>query len=53
MKKVNRYTRAGKQGKEITCPKCNQSYPVYHFAWSALVCLGCKQTIQKEEYLLA
>jgi len=53
MKTVNRYTRAGKQGKEITCPKCNESYPVYHFSWSALVCTSCKQTIQKEEYLIA
>ena len=52
MKKVNRYTRAGKQGKEITCPKCYESYLVYHFSWSALVCTCCKETIEKNEYLL-
>ena len=52
MKTVNRYTRAGKHGKEIICPKCYESYPVYHFAWSALVCTCCKETIEKNEYLL-
>ena len=52
MKTVNRYTRAGKHGKIIICPKCYESYPVYHFAWSALVCICCKEIIQKNEYLL-
>ena len=50
MKTVNRYTRAGKHGKVITCPKCYESYPVYHFAWSALVCTCCKETIQTVSY---
>ena len=53
MNNVNRYTRAGKNGKVITCPKCSQSYPIYHFSWSALVCLHCKETINKYDYYVA
>ena len=50
--KVNRYTRAGKQGKMITCPKCNESVPVYHFGWSALGCIHCNAMINKYEWIL-
>ena len=41
MKTVSRYTRAGKNGKLITCPHCMISKPVYHFSWSALSCQSC------------
>ena len=51
-KNVNRYTRAGRFGKQITCPKCNHSETVYHFAWSAAGCLGCKEYINKEDFLV-
>ena len=52
MNNVNRYTRAGRDGKVITCPYCMSSYPVYHFSWSALVCQECKRTVEKYDYLL-
>ena len=52
MKNVNRYTRAGKNGKELTCPKCNHTEKVYHFAWSAAGCLGCREYINKEDFLV-
>jgi hypothetical protein len=40
VKPVNKHTRAGKQGKEITCPCGKYTVTVYHFAWSAITC-GC------------
>ena len=52
VKRVNRYTRAGRNGKEITCPKCNHTEKVYHFAWSAAGCLGCREYINKEDFLV-
>ena len=52
MKNVNRYTRAGRNGKEITCPKCKESAPVYHFSWSAITCQFCSSDINKEDWLI-
>ena len=52
LKHVNRYTRAGRNGKLITCPKCNHTEKVYHFAWSAAGCLGCREYINKEDFLV-
>ncbi len=49
---VNKYTRAGRQGKDITCPHCHYACKSYHFAWSASVCLNCKVTIEKNDWLL-
>ena len=45
--KVNKYTRAGKYGKAICCPVCDNIQTVYHFAWSGLTCLSCKQSVDK------
>ena len=53
MKTVSRYTRAGKYGKVITCPKCSQYARVYHFSWSALSCQSCGKSVNKEEWELA
>jgi uncharacterized protein (DUF983 family) len=50
MKTVSRYTRAGKNGKVITCPHCMKSKPVYHFSWSALSCQSCGKDVKKEEW---
>ena len=52
MKKVNKYTRASKYGKEIFCSKCNAINKVYHFSWSAITCGNCKEMIDKYEWLL-
>ena len=59
MKKVTRYTRAGKDGKFIYCPRCGESKIVYHFSWGALTCRKCDKTtadkidfIKKEDWLL-
>ena len=48
--KVNRYTRAGKSGKFIICPICEQGGMVYHFSWSALQCQHCDSLITKRHW---
>ena len=48
---VNRYTRAGNNGKAIVCPNCTAPATVFHFSWSALTCNNCKQSINKSNYL--
>ena len=48
--KVNRYTRAGKDGKFIICPECNQGSFVFHFSWSALNCQHCDTMIEKNDW---
>jgi len=53
MKTVNRYTRAGQNGKVITCPKCSESFPIFHFSWSAIVCIHCKESVEKEKWIIA
>ena len=50
---VNKYTRAGVNGKSITCPNCLHSERVYHFAWSALSCQTCQQMINKNLWRIA
>ena len=47
---VTKYTRAGKYGKAICCPECDNIQTVYHFAWSGLTCLNCKQSVDKYEW---
>lgn len=46
-KKVDKHTRAGKNGKLIMCPYCKNIERVYHFAWCAIVYLKCKEVIDK------
>jgi len=53
MKTVNRYTRAGVEGKMIACPHCHRSTTVYHFAWSALMCQHCKTPVEKYDWVIA
>ena len=47
---VTKYTRAGKYGKAICCPVCDNIQTVYHFAWSGLTCLNCKQSVDKYDW---
>ena len=49
-RKVTKYTRAGKYGKAICCPECDNIQTVYHFSWSGLMCLSCKQSVDKYDW---
>ena len=49
---VDRYTRAGRYGKTIVCPECNNKARVFHFSWSALTCLNCNHDINKTDFLV-
>lgn len=49
---VPKWTRAGKNGKEIYCPVCGNKSTVYQFSWSRLMCQKCKTMVNKHDYLL-
>ena len=51
--KVDRYTRAGNNGKVIICPECNNEARVFHFSWSALGCQDCNAMVDKYDWILA
>ena len=48
--KVTRYTRAGKNGKQIVCPECRSIRTVYHFNFSGLTCPECKESVDKYDW---
>jgi len=50
LKEVNKFTRAGKNGKTIYCYKCDNQTIVYHFAWYSLKCEKCKKMIDKNNW---
>jgi hypothetical protein len=50
MKKVNKNTRAGKNGKIIQYPYCKTPTTVYHFSWCAITCSGCNKMVDKAEW---
>ena len=47
---VTKYTRAGKNGKQIVCPECGSIRRIYHFNFSGLVCPQCKQSVDKYDW---
>jgi ribosomal protein S27E len=49
---VNRYTRAGRDGRPIVCPHCGTFATVYHFAWCAITCSGCHRMVDKTDWLI-
>ena len=50
--KINRYTRAGREGKLSKCPHCQRQVMIYHFAWSASGCSTCKKMVDKYDWLV-
>ena len=44
---VTRYTRGGKNVKQLVCPVWDNIRRVYHFNFSGLVCPQCKQSVDK------
>ena len=53
MTNVNRYTRAGVNGKDIKCPNCCAPATVFHFSWSALTCQYCGKSTNKNSWRIA
>ena len=47
---VTRYTRGGKNGKQIVCPVCDNIRRVYHFNFTGLTCPQCKQSVAKYDW---
>jgi len=47
---VTRYTRGGKNGKQLVCPECGSIRRIYHFNFSGLVCPKCKQSVAKYDW---
>ena len=47
---VTRYTRAGKNGKQLVCPECGSIRRIYHFNFTGLVCPQCKQSVAKYDW---
>ena len=52
MNNVNRFTRASNSGTQIVCPFCDTQQRVFHFSWSALVCIHCDATVNKLDWRL-
>ena len=52
LENVNRYTRAGKNGKIIICPVCREPEVVYHFSWAAMTCPSCNTSSNKYNWLV-
>ena len=51
-KPVTNRTRSRVDGKWIKCPKCSQTSKVYHFSWSSLVCMCCRESVEKLDWLV-
>ena len=47
---VTRYTRGGKNGKQLVCPECDNIIRIYHFNFSGLICPKCKQSVDKYDW---
>ena len=50
--KMTRHKRAGKNGKILQCPICDNPTRIYHLSWLALNCEGCGKIIPKYEWLI-
>ena len=49
---VHKWTRAGKNGKNIMCPRCGGVHRVHDFSWSGLECPKCTLFVTKYEWLV-
>ena len=52
-KPVTKHTRAKKDGTLLLCPKCKDTFCVYHFSWTALMCLNCGTSVNKYDWRIA
>ena len=51
-KPITPRVRARKDGKWIKCPKCSQTSKVYRFSFSSLVCMCCRESVEKYDWLV-
>lgn len=51
--RISRHTKAGNNGKWISCPHCGHQEGVGHFSWSSLACRGCRRMVDKTDWLIA
>ena len=50
---INRRTKAGRAGKYIKCPHCDQlNRRIYHLSWTALDCRSCQKKVDKYDWLI-
>ena len=49
---VDRYTRAGKDGRIIICPHCSREFVVSHFSCPSLICLSCGREFNKYDFFV-
>ena len=47
---VTKYTRGGKNGKQLVCPDCDNIIRIYHFNFTGLTCPKCKQSVAKYDW---
>ena len=52
-KLVTKHTRAKRDGTLLLCPKYKDTFCVYHFSWTALVCLNCGTSVNKYDWRIA
>ena len=45
-------SRAGKNGKNIMCPVCENVHRIHHFSWTSLTCTSCNSDVPKGEWLV-
>ena len=45
-------TRAGKNGKDLKCPRCENKMRIYHLSWTSLQCRYCHTDVPKKEWLV-
>jgi len=48
--KLKKYQKAGKYGRYIYCPYCNQEHKVYSLSWYRLICMNCEREVKKSEW---
>ena len=47
---LKKYQKAGKWGKYIYCPKCNNEHLVYNLSWTSYMCVKCEHISKKSEW---
>ena len=49
---MTKRSRAGKNGKNLKCPECENVTRIYRMSFSSLTCPSCKQDINKYDWMV-